>query len=590
MMTGGALLSYDTETTGLSVHRGDRMFSFSVCDQQGAADVYRLDGSPVRRYMNRTKLEEIFSKRGPTLVCHNAKFDLMMTGAEIGWHVIDRPFHDTYIQSHIIRNNHPSHGLKELCWELAGIPKEDERVIRRYLRGTDMNYSHVPEIIMDDYQKRDAERTMLLHRFYMPKIESNPKFLDVYRNELDLIRASIDIERRGMMLDQSRCHKLIDKTRDDVYTLLQELEAKTGRKLNLNRPSDLHWLLFDHLKLPVLRTTTKTSKPSTDKETLFNLRRDHYHPLIDSVLKFRSWTRGITTLESYLDHCDGGSIIHPSLNTCAADTGRESCSSPNLQNVAKTGVLLNPFPVPARSVFRPRPGYILIFIDFSGIEFRLAVHYSQDQFLIKMIKDGQDPHALAAEIFFGDKFKNAIGDLRKTLRNAAKNMNFAIIYGAGLDTIAAGLGLPVSIVAPRYAEYKRRLPGLVGLSDTVSETVRSQGYVETIFGRRLYVPKDLAYIGTNYLIQGTAADILKRSQVQVHQYLKQATGGEVAILLPIHDELILEYPRKRLPDAPEILSGVESLMTNFPQFDVPMAVEFQVSTVDWENKKAYKWN
>jgi len=591
---GGAVIAYDTETTGLNVHR-DEVFAYSICEADSSAatvypEVYRLDGSAVRRYTSRVKLEDIWKEGKAPKVMHKSKFDLPMTERVLGRSLKEQPFHDTMIQSHLIRSNHPSHALKDLAWELAGIPKDDEDAIKKFLKGKkgDRNYSMVPEPIMTEYQERDALRTILLHHFFYPQIKSDPKMLEVYNNELDLIRTSIDIERRGMMLNPQRCHTLINSTERAALGVLDDIEQYAGRRINPDSPNDLHWLLFQKAGLPITRYT-KTGKPCTEKEVLFDLRREFGHHVIESVLKFRSWSKAVTTMRSYLKLMDADHIIHPTLNTCEADTGRESCSNPNLQNVPKMGVLLNPYAVPVRSLFMPRPGHVIFYIDFSGIEFRLAVYYSRDQTLINLVRSGGDPHALAAEIFFGDQFRNERDPaIKKTMRNAAKNMNFAIIYGAGVATIAAGLNLPVSVVMARYQEYKRRLPGLAALSERMTKLAQAQGYVETVFGRRLYVPRGQAFVATNYLIQGTAADILKRAQVRVDKYLKAATGGEVAILLPIHDELVIEYPRKRMADVQEVLRSSVELMQDFPEIDVPLDAEMQVAAANWESKSPFK--
>jgi len=328
--------------------------------------------------------------------------------------------------------------------------------------------------------------------------------------------------------------------------------------------------------------------PSTNKAVISQLREEHPHWVLDMVLKHRSWRRGSTMLGSYLDFAGEEDIIHPNIKTCGAATSRESCSNPNLQNVEKTGVLLNPFPVPSRTVFRPRPGFVNFHIDYAGIELRLLVHYSDDKRMIEAILKGEDVHALAAEVFYGDRFRRAKGSERTTLRGAAKNANFAIPYGASGKKVGATLGIGEREGMQRYAEYRRVFPGLCGLTKKIIEEVLETGHVLTAFGRKLYIPKDKPYIGTNYKVQGTAAGVIKRAQVRVNEYIQKNVGSGMQLLLPIHDEIILECERSLLPYTNEIFRDIREMMIDFPQFKVPMEIEISVATVDWEHKKEVK--
>jgi DNA polymerase-1 len=362
--------------------------------------------------------------------------------------------------------------------------------------------------------------------------------------------------------------------------------------------------------MPVLKSTNG-GLPSVDKEVLQELMEEHPHPVLDMVLRYRSWRRGSSILAGYVKEADEGDIIHPNIRTNGARTGRESCARPNLQNVEKTGVLLNPYPVPARKAFRPRPGYVNFHVDYAGIELRLLVHYSRDPKLIAEIKKpGGDPHLLAAKIFYPpmrrvelDRFRELPESIQrgirawdeksaefKTLRGASKNCNFARPYGASWRKMCATLGLPEALGKARCARYEQEFPRLVNLSRDISQEVRATGGVETVFGRWLWVPKDKAYVGTNYLIQGTAAEILKRAQVRVHKMLEELTSGEMRLLLPIHDELIVECPAKRLGDAVEVWRKLREAMIDFPQFSVPLEVEVEIAYVDWSKKNPFDLN
>ena len=551
-----AVVSYDTETTGLYPFLGDEMFAFSTCDEKERTSVVRTDGSKTRQRKGLEALEKIWSRKKLGKAMHNAKFDLEFTEKKLGRQLEEHPIHDTMVMSHILRNNRPSHALKKLCHSLADYPFDDETLIKKYTRGG-KSFQEVPEKYMRIYQERDAERTMLLYLFFHPLIQENPDFREIYQMEMDLIWTTMRMEGRGIMVNQNRCHKLIARLEAEVEDALKDIKkAARGREINPDKPADLSWLLYKKLKLPILEVTAKTKAPSTKKEVLMQLREQTQNPILNLVMKVRSYGRAVKILSSYLDFCDSNSCIHPKIHTNGAVSSRESCSEPNLQNVAKKEVLMNPFPVPARDVFQPKPGMVNFHLDYSGIEMRLLVHYSEDKKLIDMMNAGRDMHVAGAQIFFPGRWKKSNDKARKILRDGGKHGGFGIAYGASAKKICESLGLPIEKGRARYQEYKKRFPGLGGLANKCREIAQDQGYIATAFGRRLHVPDGKAYIATNYLIQGTAAGILKRAQNRVHHYLREATGGEAGLLLPIHDEIVIEYPRKRLKDSPEILGKI----------------------------------
>jgi DNA polymerase-1 len=555
-------------------------------------------------------LLRLFDDKSITKVPYNAKFDLAMTEKCLQRDLSDTPFHDAYIEYHILRpDDRQQGGLKRLAYDLAGFPMDDESALKPYLRDG-LTYQDAPEHLLTPYQLNDAERGMLIHLFAWPRIKAVHSWLEHYNVERELVFPTLRMEQRGIQVSRPACLKLIDQLRHDSASAKMQFislaKQISGRDISPRADADVAWLLFTKLGMPVLKRT-KTKAPSTDKDdVLLPLRESHPHPILDLLLQYRSWSRGTTMIAGYLDCCDGDDVIHTSINTCGAVTDRESSSNPNLVNLSKAVVLNNPFPVPARRCFVPRFGYVHLFFDFAGIEMRLLVHYSGDEIMVKEFLEG-DPHVLAAKVFYPAfdememtlyqntmaviKAGYAAGDVRtqKMLRTAAKNCNFAIPYGGGINKTAHVLQLPVPLARKRFEMYHRLLPNLCDLGKTIGRQVTECGYVDTTFGRRLNVPQNKPYMGTNYLIQGTAAGVFKRAQVRVAKYLREATGNEVQILLPIHDELIVEYPRSRMADMPLVCREVCELMSDFGDlFKVPMAVEVGITTTDWASKKEYK--
>lgn len=614
-----ACIAYDTETTGLKPWNkgGARMFAYSTATEAGALSVVRLDGKdglPEGAGLQRLRAFWDRVERGHFVpVMHNSKFDLAFTEKALGKRLAEGVrFHDTYLLSHVLRNDHPGHGLKALAWDYGGIPYDDEQEVKRYTRGQeDPNYAEVPPAIMKKYQERDADRTMFLFLFMEPKVGAVPKWQEAYEWELRLVPPTMRMEQRGFMVDRQRCRLQAERLRAQVMRTLDEAAEVYGNRIDLGKDGLIRDILYRDRKLPVLKRTD-TGLPSVERDVLVQLARGPAKGdrLLDLIVRYKAWQRGDSILLGYLEHADDEGIIHPSINTCQAITGRESCSDPNLQNVERAGDLSNPYPIGARKVFRPRPGFVHFHIDYSGIELRLLVHYSRDQILVdELHRPGGDPHLLAARIFYpsftseelaewGEAVPGYIAagidaydkesDEFDTLRGLAKGTNFAVPYGAGAKKAAASLMLPAVIGSRRFAIYKAEFPGLVGLSREVSGWVHKDGGVTTQLGRFIRVSKAQAYTGTNYLIQGTAAEILKRSQVRVAKLLQEATGGEVQILLPIHDEIIIEYPRKRLAEARGLFRKVREIMVDFPQFNVPLEVDIKLAANDWAGKAKFK--
>ena len=585
-------IAYDTETSGLLSNQNAYMFTYATCDSAGKTlvskqwpDRPRNAGPKAQR-----RLEWIWSDENKRLpkIMHNAKFDIGMTERHLGRSLKGHAIHETMALSHLFQNLHPTHKLADLGWELFGYPRDKDDITHRYLTD-ERGLLDCPEYLLRPYQRKDVERTMLIYQLFYPRLkEMGCK--DEYKMECELTRTTLALENRGMMIHIGRCHELIDEYHAKEEKALADFRAETG---DYAKPTDsvLRHLLYTTLKLPVLKRTKNAKMPSVDADTLKQLEEKTHHPIFDIVLRVRSYHSGVASIEGYIRHADADGVIHPSIKAFGCDTGRESCSEPNLQNVQKDTTLKVRHPIRARRAFRPRPGYVNFHLDYSGIEARLAVEASGDPDLITMMQEDEDMHAAAAAIFYKDRWDRAQSDpkKRKALRDAAKNGNFCIMYGGGPDKLAACLGLSLRIAAVRYREYKERWPAFATLNHRVAQEVRDNGYVTTsTFNRRLYVPHSTPYAGLNYLIQGKAASVLKRSQNRVHDYLEDATGGEAGIILPIHDEIIVEWPRKRLKESPACLREMRNLMIDFPEFAVPMNVECKMSTADWSRPTKIK--
>lgn len=569
-------ISFDCETTGLRRLRGAKMFAFSTCTEQGVRSIYRFDSS---RNSYRA-LKSVWGDSRFAKVAHNMKFDLGFSEDALGAQQDKAVIHCTHIMSNIMRNDHPSHKLGDLAWALGKFPRTSDRAIKEYTRDG-RTYDAIPKHVMDKYQADDAERCMLLFLLWWPLLKPQLKRRFIYDVEIELLRVTMRMEERGVMIDRARSNDLLKELAEKAEALRYQLEREAWLGFNPGSADQVRRFLFKKLSLPISKRTP-SGRASADKYVLMHLWGETKNDGLGRILNYRSCIKGISDITGYHEAASSEDIIHTSVKTIAAITGRQSSSSPNLMALSKEQVLLNPFPVPARRCFRPRPGFLNYLVDYSGIELRLATHKSQDAQMLQVFRDGKDPHREAALEFYGHDV-----DITHNRRNAAKNAHYGIIYGAALPKLAQTLGLDAQAAGPGMNRYAKRFPKLCRLAYRMSNEVRQCGFVTTEFGRRLYVNSDKAYIGVNYYIQGTAADILKIAEVRLHKYFA-SLGCGFHLLLPVHDEIIFEAPYAALDDMPPILRKVRELMTDFPRLTVPMGVDINVAVDTWNTKREVK--
>jgi DNA polymerase-1 len=566
------------------------MFAFATCDAEGYTAVYRLDTNPRAA---EAELRRLWGPRGRRYakVAHNMRFDAGFTMQQLGVTLDEmrkHPIHETMALTHLWRNDRLSYALDEVAYDLFGYPKAQDDATARYMSG-ELGLLNCPEFVLDPYQRADVERAMLIYLYLHPKILEQG-YGTAYDLERRLMWVTLSIEDRGMMVDVPATEALILECRAKADAALAAWRGYSGDR-STPQSKSVGRVLERELGVRLTKKT-KLGEPSTDKAVMEDLRaRCPGNPLVECVLQYRAYKRGVSTLEEYLACMDGDGIIHPSIHPYRAKTGRESCSDPNLQNVAKETTLRTPYPIPARRCFRPKPGYDNVHIDYAGIEARLLTHFSGDPELMRVFTEGDgDFHsAMAAEIY-GTRWAGAGDAERKSLRGAAKNCDFGLAYGAGMAKFARTAGLDPREGAAAHRRVTARYPSYTGMSRHFIDAVRRDGYITTLGGRRLYVPRNKPYMGTNYEVQGTAAEILKRGQVAVDEYLRRATGGEAAIILPIHDEIVIEWPRARRAELPACLREIRELMIDCPGLSVPLEVEVKLSTTNWASAEEYNGN
>lgn len=617
-----SFISLDTETTGLDAYRGDLPFAWSTCTEDGGTTVSRYDTDK----NSRQRLQALLDDTTIGKVSHNAHFDMNMLISDGYTIPAGTVWHCSKLICNVLYNLEPSYELDDLAFKYGGYPKDEDLHIKKAAK-IYKSYDKIPKYLMDKYQDADAERCMLLFLTFWPKIQENPETLEQYMVEIALVHTTMRFERRGMMIYRKKAEKLIKWMKEKLQINERRKEKILPSPVNFHSPKQLTELLYNQLGLPELKRNKSDTGPSTDKETIELLNNyvednpgtvnSRSAAVLDSILQERAYTKGKAMVEAYLECCDENDILNPHLNTHQAKTGRESSENPNLQNVQKSAALRTRYPIPARECFRARPGYFLLLKDYGSIEMRIATQLTGSKRLIKLLGEDFDFHSACAEAFYNDiytnpeqtfdfyiskniqKHKKEYLDLAKKigkteaeeqiakkakgiLRSAAKNARFAMLYGAGIRQTASTLMLPLNQVKEGYERDKEAFPEFHELMRNCMHEVRVQGYVETIFKRKLHVSRKAIYAATDYKVQGSAGELFKRSQIRVDSYLRSTWFDyDISIWMVVHDELILEIPRTLLSNLHTIITDIDYLMTEYKEITVPLEVGNKLSFLAW---------
>ncbi len=623
--------AFDYETTGLNPWNGCNIFAFSLTDWDGTTKVYRLDGDD--KFDNWQILFDFFADTSIIKIAQNFKFELHFTKK----HKIKIPsgtiFHDTMLMSSMLNNLEPAHSLPYLFNSYIGNQEIIDRMnyidkvveTQAKIRG---GYQFVDKEIMHEYQSNDTIRTMLLFRMYYPLLQQDSKLYQIYQKEIDLAFVTQRMEEFGLLISpknikviKSNLTQELDKIQNESWNIFNQFT-------NFNSDDEIRRILYDRYEVPVTRLTEKTNVPSVDKDILLDLHNNkpEFRSICETILKYRSYTKGIAMFDGYLKSARADNIINHNIMTNRAKTGRQGANNPNTQNIQKSGGQKNMFPVPARKVFIARPDSMLLFVDYAGIEMRLIIDAVNQENMIERMLAGEDMHCIAAEHWYGkwftdrdiclleylphkiDLYKQYKKALKKCfqnpievekvknfffakawslLRSAAKNGQFGLAYGASLEEIANTVLMPVDIVEPGYNRYCDEFPKIKSFVKNTLTFVKKHGYVVTAHGRKLYIDKKKLFAGANAQTQGTAAEILKFAEIEVDKWLIK-NFPDIRLLLPIHDELMIHCPNKYESALPEILPEINKIMCDMPKIKIPLAVEWKVTHTNWDEATEYK--
>lgn len=576
------LFAFDTETTSVDAQQA-RLVGISFAVAEGEAAYLPLAHSymGVPEQLNEKNVLDALRPllENPTIskVCQNGKYDINVL-ARYGIAVQGLRF-DTMLESYVLNSTATRHNMDSLAQRYLN----RSTILFEEVAGKgakQLTFDQVDLSVAGPYAAEDAEITLCLHNRLIKELEEIPALFDVLANiEMPLLPVLARIERCGALVDAH----LLGLQSLELAEKLTELERKTfeiaGEAFNLASPKQLGVVLYEKLGLPVLAKTAK-GQPSTAEAVLSEL-AEQGHELPVLLMEYRSLSKLKSTytdrLPEQINPLTGR--IHTSYHQAVTATGRLSSSDPNLQNIpirtAEGRRIRQAFIAPA--------GYKLLAADYSQIELRIMAHLAQDPGLLDAFRNDRDVHKATASEVFGVELKDVTTDQRRS----AKAINFGLIYGMSAHGLAKQIGCDRSQAQIYMDRYFARYPGVLDYMERTRKQASEQGYVETLFGRRLYLPdinaknaairKGAERTAINAPMQGSAADIIKRAMITVDNWLVES-GLDARVILQVHDELVLEV-REDQVDA--LRAGLLPLMSAGATLDVPLLVETGVGN-NWD--------
>ncbi|MFI3120450.1 MAG: DNA polymerase I [Methylococcaceae bacterium] len=575
------LFAFDTETTSLDYSKA-RIVGVSFAVTPGFAAYLPLahDYTGAPDQLDRTevleKLRPLLENPNQPKLGQNMKYDMHVL-ANHGI-VLAGIAHDTMLESYVLNSTATKHNMDDLAKEYLGVSTiHYEDVAGKGAKH--IGFQKVPIEQAAPYAAEDADITLQLHRVLNAKLAQQPKLLELYTEmEVPLISVLTRIEDNGVLIDTGMLAQQSLELSSQIISLEQHAHDLAGQVFNLGSPKQIQDILYDKQNLPVLKKTPK-GQPSTEESVLQELALNY--PLPKLILEHRSLSKLKSTytdkLPQQVDSKTGR--IHTSYHQAVAATGRLSSSDPNLQNIpirSKEGRKI-------RQAFIAPQGRKIVAADYSQIELRIMAHLSADDGLLKAFSNGEDIHRATAAEVFGVAPEQVTTDLRRS----AKAINFGLIYGMSAFGLAQQLGLPRNQAQAYIDLYFARYPGVKNYMDSIREQAREQGYVETLFGRRLYLPEINSRnaarrqyaerTAINAPMQGTAADIIKRAMIAADRWLYQ-DQPDAKMIMQVHDELVFEIAQEQLE---ECTRTIRTLMCAAADLDVPLLVEIGIGN-NWD--------
>lgn len=574
------MVCVDTETTSLDQMQA-KLVGISFCIEPGKAAylplAHRYAGAPDQISVERAleKLRPWLESENHHKLFQNAKYDVHVF-ANHGV-VVRGIYHDTLLQSYVLESHKP-HDMDSMASRHLDIGTiKYEEVAGR--GANQISFDQVDVEKAAEYSAEDTDVTLQLHQTLFPRIVNDEKLNFIYQQiEMPVLSVLLRMERNGVLLDVKKLDEQSTQLGKRMIELEQQAHQQAGQPFNLNSPKQIQEILFDIQKLPV-KKKTPSGTPSTDEEVLAELALDY--PLPKLLLEYRSIAKLKSTYTDKLPRMINPSTgrVHTNYGQAIAITGRLSSNDPNLQNIP----IRNAEGRRIREAFVAPPESKIISADYSQVELRIMAHLSEDEGLLKAFSAGEDIHrATGAEIFSIEP-----DALTSEQRRYAKVINFGLIYGMSAFGLATNLGIERSAAQAYIERYFARYPGVKNYMDRTRAEARDQGYVETVFGRRLFLTEirsgnmarrqGAERAAINAPMQGTAADIVKLAMLAVQNWLDEK-NMQTKLIMQVHDELVLEVVENEI----EIVQReLPALMTEVANLKVPLIVDVGIGD-SWE--------
>ncbi len=573
-----ALFCIDTETTSLDAIRAEIVGIALAIDPEAPAYIplTHNDASPqLEREMVLTALKPILENPNIGKIGQNLKYDYNVFKNH-GITLKGITF-DTMLESYLLNSTANRHDMDTLALKYLG----HKTISFTDIAGTGVNqllFNQIPVTKAAPYAAEDAEITLRLHHTLYPMMDEKLRHV-LHEIEIPLLTVLAEIERHGVLIDTNTLFKHGERLKARIATLQEEALLLAGREFNLNSPKQLQEVLYQEQQLPVL-AKTPTGQPSTAESVLQELAFDYRLPAV--ILEYRSLSKLVSTYIDALPKRINPSThrVHTSYNQAVAATGRLSSSEPNLQNIpirSEEGRLI-------RTAFIAPPEHVLLAADYSQIELRIMAHLSQDPNLLKAFANNWDIHAATASEIFGVE----LDSVSKEQRRRAKAINFGLIYGMSAFGLAKQLGVERQDAQFYMDRYFQRYPSVLDYMERTRKQAHKEGFVETLFGRRLYLPeinarnmmrqKAAERAAINAPMQGTAADIIKKAMLAIADWQNQQSNNDIRMVMQVHDELVFEVRNDKIELAKQIVS---SLMENAAKLSVPLLVSIGVGQ-NWD--------
>ena len=579
-ITKAELTCFDTETTSLEPMTAKIVglsFAWQPFDAVYIPLAHRYPGAPEQLPFDETlaKLKPWFEDASKKKLAQNAKYDehiLLNAGIQVRGVA-----HDTLLADYVLESHKP-HDMDSMAMRFL-----DEKTIKfEDVAGKGAKQIGFDEVDIEratEYSAEDADVTLRLHAAIYPLVAADAKLKYIYESlELPTREVLVRIERNGVLIDSGLLQKQSHELGLQVNALEQKAYELAGQPFNLASPKQLGEILFVKLGLPIKRKTA-TGQPSTDEDVLTELADDY--PLPKLLLEHRSLSKLKSTYTDKLPRMVNPTTgrVHTNYGQATAITGRLSSNEPNLQNIP----VRSPQGREIRKAFIAAPGSVIVSADYSQIELRIMAHISQDASLLDAFAKGLDIHKATA----ADIFSLPIAEITSEQRRYTKAVNFGLIYGMGAFGLATQLGIERGAAQQFIDKYFARYPGVAAYMQATRESARADGFVETVFGRRLTLidinggngPRRAGAerAAINAPMQGTAADLIKLAMIAVDAWLSESKL-QSKLVMQVHDELVLEVPLDELEIVKKMLP---ERMTSVAQLRVPLVAEVGVGA-NWD--------